>query len=79
MAEKSDSQRSIINSEAPSQAGSLKNLDPTCAESTNSLDNRIAPEAPENTSPKTKPRASPEDDILIVDWDGPDDPENPKK
>ncbi|KAF7800103.1 hypothetical protein EIP86_011347 [Pleurotus ostreatoroseus] len=78
MAGKSDSQRSIFNSEAPSQAGSLKNLDPTCAASENSLDNITAAEAPETTSSKAKPSASPEDDVLIVDWDGPDDPENPK-
>jgi hypothetical protein len=36
------------------------------------------PSTPNHLSPPGSTRAS-DDRILIVDWDGPDDPENPRK
>ncbi len=77
MSEKNYSQHhTVLGSEPTSRAASVKNLDPNFAASTHSFESRTAAEAP---SPKTGVDTPADDDVLIIDWDGPDDPENPKK
>ncbi|KAJ3553505.1 hypothetical protein NM688_g3576 [Phlebia brevispora] len=80
MAEKSDSQ--LPSSDASSENASFKNLEPrNINSSTSSLEERTVNEVvPETVTPKTEEASHPasDDDVLIVDWDGPDDPANPK-
>lgn len=36
-------------------------------------------EAVQDLSEKARPSEDGKDDVLVVDWEGPNDPENPKK
>jgi hypothetical protein len=56
----------------PLQEKSAKDPNPEAAP-----DRGVPERFPEDSAPS--PRSESEKDVLVIDWDGPNDPENPKK